>query len=82
MMASFSLAHCSTGIESRAVGSFAPAGTSQEHDDDHWVDNCAASPGKPCLRWSTRPRDAQPHLPPHNGGAPVLLYRLQRVADR
>ena len=77
------------GFESQGDwGVILSAGTSQEHDDDHWVDNLrlAASPGKPqppALVNATTRTLSLSWFPPHHGGAPVLLYRLQRrVADR
>ena len=59
------------------------AGTSAGHDDDHWVDNLRLTlppdkPPPPSLVNATSRSLALSWFAPHHGGAPVLLYRLQR----
>ena len=63
------------------------AGTSAGYDDDHWVDNLrlALPPTKPpppnLLQATTRTVELQ-WFPPHHGGDPISLYRLQRRTPR
>ena len=59
------------------------AATSAEFDDDHWVDNLrlASAPGRPvppALVNATTTSVALAWTPPHHGGDPITLYRLQR----
>lgn len=63
------------------------AGTESVYDDDHWVDNLrlACAPTKPpppsLVRATTRALELA-WFPPHHGGDPIALYRLQRRTPR
>ena len=55
------------------------------HDDDHWVDNVAlvahpTQPPPPTLVNATVRTMGLAWAPPHHGGAPITLFRLQRRA--
>ena len=59
------------------------AGTSAAHDDDQWVDNLRLTlpptkPPPPSLLQATARTLELAWFPPHHGGAPITLYRLQR----
>ena len=62
---------------------FLSAATSAEFDDNHWVDNlrlasAPAQPVPPALVNATATSLAVAWFPPHHGGEPISLYRLQR----